>query len=188
MIGAKMRPSGVFPVVNAVTICSAVQLPSPVCLSGVRFGPTKIPNPGIAKPTSDPPWNLVMSGLPKKLPGVWQSVQLPKVTRYLPRATAELAEFIGAPCQGFPQRECWEIFYARLLYRFGASSQIESVMNVCHIAKVVFAAVVSGASLGLPFHVANAAMQHKRSRSDARLVLPKVFHPPKDHSVDLGRS
>src|SRR5580698_5211408 len=28
-----------------------------------------------------------MSGWPRKLPGVWQSPQPPKVTRYLPRAT-----------------------------------------------------------------------------------------------------
>ena len=29
-----------------------------------------------------------MSGLPRKYPGVWQSMQPPKLTRYLPRATS----------------------------------------------------------------------------------------------------
>src|SRR5215475_212827 len=87
MTGARMRPLGNFPVVNAVTICCRVQLPSPVCLSGVKLGATKTPSPGIAKPTSEPPRYLFISGLPKKYPGVWQSLHPPKVTRYLPRST-----------------------------------------------------------------------------------------------------
>ena len=40
-------------------------------------------------------------------------------------------------------------------------------MKVCHIAKAMFAAVVSGACLGLPFHGANAAMKHGAPISSA---------------------
>ena len=43
MIGARMRPSGRSPTCIAFTICSGVQLPMPVFLSGVMFGPTKTP-------------------------------------------------------------------------------------------------------------------------------------------------
>ena len=39
MIGASWRPSGRFPVVIAVAICSSVQAPIPVSLSGVMFRP-----------------------------------------------------------------------------------------------------------------------------------------------------
>ncbi len=88
MTGARMRPSGVSPLVIAVTICSSVQLPRPVALSGVRLGATNTPRGGMPKPTSEPPRNLLLSALPRKCPGVWQSVQLPMVTRYLPRATS----------------------------------------------------------------------------------------------------
>src|SRR5436190_23063116 len=43
MIGARRRPSGRSPACIAFTICSRVQLPMPVFLSGVMFGPTKTP-------------------------------------------------------------------------------------------------------------------------------------------------
>ena len=39
MLGASMRPSGRLPSWIAATICASVQLPRPVTLSGVRFGP-----------------------------------------------------------------------------------------------------------------------------------------------------
>src|SRR5579863_6848837 len=91
MIGARMRPSGVWPLVSAVTICAGVHLPRPVALSGVRLGPTKTPRLGMPNPTSEPPRYRVMSGLPKKYPGVWQSLQPLVVTRYLPRAMACLS-------------------------------------------------------------------------------------------------
>src|SRR3954465_10669652 len=43
MIGARMRPSGRSPTCIAFTICSRVQLPMPVLLSGVMFEPKKTP-------------------------------------------------------------------------------------------------------------------------------------------------
>src|ERR1700734_4257633 len=70
----------------AEMIWSSVQLPNPVSLSGVRFGPAKTPSPGIANPTSEPPSMRDKSGLPRKEPGVWQSLQPPIVARDLPRA------------------------------------------------------------------------------------------------------
>ena len=54
-------------------ICSIVQSPMPVALSGVRLLPAKAPRPGTSNATSEPPSNFVMSGLPRKVPGVWQS-------------------------------------------------------------------------------------------------------------------
>src|SRR5215469_590292 len=94
MIGARMRASGRSPLVIAVMIWSVVHLPSPVSLSGVRLGGTNTPF-GIAKPTSEPPRTFPASGLPKKLPGVWQSLQPAIVTRYLPRATCWSAATAG---------------------------------------------------------------------------------------------
>ena len=85
IVGASSRPSGRLPLVTAVTISSSDHLPIPVSRSGVRFGPWNTPRPGISNPTSEPPRKRARSGLPKKYPGVWQSLQLPKVTRYLPR-------------------------------------------------------------------------------------------------------
>src|SRR5277367_5275363 len=99
MIGASIRPSGRLPVVSAVTICSVVQFPRPVALSGVRLAPAKTPRPGIAKPTSEPPRYLLASGLPRNVPGVWQSEQPPTTTRYFPRSTrasAALASVVSA--------------------------------------------------------------------------------------------
>jgi hypothetical protein len=52
--GARIRPSGRFPVVIAVAICSSVQLPRAVSLSGVRLGPQKTPRLGTSKLTSEP--------------------------------------------------------------------------------------------------------------------------------------
>ncbi len=86
MIGVSMRPSGRRPPCIAVTICAWVQLPMPVSLSGVILRATKTAVAGISKPTSEPPRKRDMSGLPKKYPGVWQSLQPLIVTRYLPRA------------------------------------------------------------------------------------------------------
>jgi hypothetical protein len=53
---------------KAVTICSVVQLPRPVSLSGLGLGGTKTPKPGTAKPTSEPPRQRVRSGLPDRPP------------------------------------------------------------------------------------------------------------------------
>src|SRR5271170_5172254 len=94
-----MRPSGVSPLVIAVAICSEVQLPRPVALSGVRLGATNTPSEGMPKPTSEPPRYLLLSSLPRKCPGVWQSVQLMRPTRYLPRTiwSAALAWCNGNP-------------------------------------------------------------------------------------------
>src|SRR5271166_530863 len=88
MIGTSFLPSGVTPEVMAAMIWSSVQFPKPVSLSGVRLGPTNTPWPGNANPTSDPPSMREKSGLPRKVPGVWQSLQPAMVTRYLPRATS----------------------------------------------------------------------------------------------------
>src|SRR6476620_6418278 len=96
MIGASVRPSGRLPCCKAVMICSTVQSPIPVSLSGVMFRPGKAPRPGISNATSEPPKYFVMSGLPKKYPGVWQSLQPPKVTRYLPRSIADSARAYGS--------------------------------------------------------------------------------------------
>ena len=46
-------------------------------------------------------------------------------------------------------------------------------MKVCHIAKAMFAAVVSGACLGLPFHGANAAMKHGAPISSANSAVAR---------------
>src|SRR5215211_5216211 len=86
MIGASTRPPGRWPLVIAATISSVDHLPRPVSWSGVRLGPWNTPRPGISNPTSEPPRKRAMSGLPKKYPGVWQSLQPPNVTRYLPRS------------------------------------------------------------------------------------------------------
>src|SRR5208282_221121 len=96
MIGASMRPSGRFPVVNAVTICSVVQLPIPVSLSGVIFLPGNTPRPGISNPTSEPPRYRALSGLPRKNPGVWQSLHPARTTKYLPRSTGDSARARGS--------------------------------------------------------------------------------------------
>ena len=62
MIGASVRPSGRLPCCKAVMICSTVQSPIPVSLSGVMFRPGKAPRPGISNATSEPPKYFVMSG------------------------------------------------------------------------------------------------------------------------------
>ncbi len=85
--GDSVRPLGVAPVVKAATIWSVVQVPSPVALSGVRFGGTKTPRPGMMKSASDPASNRVISGLGESPPGVWQSPQPITFTMYWPRAT-----------------------------------------------------------------------------------------------------
>ena len=56
--------------VIAAAICSEVQVPMPVSLSGVMLRPANAPRPGISNATSDPPRYFDMSGLPKKKPGV----------------------------------------------------------------------------------------------------------------------
>src|SRR6185436_12117367 len=71
------------PVRMAVDICCVVQLPRPVSGSGVRFLPTTTPPSGNSKPTSEPDNSRLKSGLPKKCPGVWQSLQPATVTKYL---------------------------------------------------------------------------------------------------------
>jgi hypothetical protein len=52
--------------------------------------------PGIANPTSEPESAREKSGFPKKYLGVWQSLQLPRVTRYFPRSTSESAASASA--------------------------------------------------------------------------------------------
>ena len=47
MTGNSLRPFGISPLVMAAIICSVVQPPRPVSLSGLRLPPTKTPTPGI---------------------------------------------------------------------------------------------------------------------------------------------
>ena len=58
MMGASVRPDGIFPVVIAVTISFVLHCPMPVSLSGVKFGALNTPSPVIEKPISDPARNL----------------------------------------------------------------------------------------------------------------------------------
>jgi hypothetical protein len=66
MMGASTRPSGRTPVRIAVAICSIVQLPIPVSLSGVRLRPTTTLPSGRGNPTSDPDRKRLASGFPRK--------------------------------------------------------------------------------------------------------------------------
>src|ERR1700733_3613006 len=86
MTGNSLRPFGISPLVMAATICSGVQSPRPVSLSGVRLPPTKTPTPGIPNPTSEPASRRFASGFPRRAPGVWHEPQPAIVTRYLPRS------------------------------------------------------------------------------------------------------
>lgn len=97
MMSARMRPSGRTPVCSAAMISARDQLPSPVALSGVRFGPKKVP-PGVRKPTSEPPSRRWVSGSPRRYPGVWQSPQPPSRTRYCPRPVP--SSWPNAPVSG----------------------------------------------------------------------------------------
>src|SRR5665213_1287392 len=89
MAGARIRPLGVTPVVIAVAIWSAVQVPSPVFASGVRLGGVNEPMPGMLKVESEPANRWLMSGCGENPPGVWQSPQPTTLTRYWPRATSD---------------------------------------------------------------------------------------------------
>src|SRR5512145_2247562 len=96
---------------------ASVQLPSPVSLSGVRFavkltphgpanavlvaapdhshGPRGAGGVGITRSAGCPLSIRVMSGsgpFGPSLIGVWQSLQRPNVTRYLPRATRSASD------------------------------------------------------------------------------------------------
>src|SRR3984885_13193808 len=98
MTGNSLRPFGISPLVMAATICSGVQSPRPVSLSGVRLPPTKTPTPGIPNPTSEPASRRFASGFPRRAPGVWHEPQPAIVTRYLPRSIwVSAAEAADAP-------------------------------------------------------------------------------------------
>src|SRR2546423_1377332 len=115
-IGGRMsRPSPWgLPVRSAFMKISGVQLPRPVALSGVRFGAKLTPHPPTqavrllfvsaphllaARSPAGTGFSFSFAGCPDKsrfgsgsavgVFGEWQSLQPPKVTRYLPRSTAD---------------------------------------------------------------------------------------------------